>query len=144
MSYLCCCVKYIESELISKDSIYFYSYKIDNYDKEGSYFKYFSFIENIGITFIKKTKEESYGITYIFDLYGEIKGSGYKRVKYSNKNKLIDSHKLVFKYKYKDKYINKFEHTLRFYSNGVVIHSSKLFKFIYRIDDNGFIIRKPL
>lgn len=57
LSYLCCCVKYIENDIISKDSVYYYSYDICNYDKEGSYFKYFSFIENIGITFIKKKKK---------------------------------------------------------------------------------------
>lgn len=83
----------------------------------------------------------------MFDISGEIKGSGYKECSIASKSikiKSIDSYRLVFKYKYKDKYINKFIHTLRFYSNGVIIHSSKLFKFIYRIDDNGVLSRKPL
>jgi len=135
ISYLCACARYLEINNIYNDSIYYYSYSINNYDKEKSIFKYFSFVEDIGISFFKKEDR----ISYLFEHNSIVKGYFTPRTDLS-----IDTHKLIFKHKWPDKELSKFFHSIRVYSNGVIIHSNKLFKFIYRIDDNGVLTRRKL
>lgn len=137
ISYLCACVRYLEINNIVNDSVYYYSYSINNYDKEKSSFKYFSFVENIGISFFKKGDT----ISYLFEKNNISKGYS---VINNYSNSYIDTHKLIFKHKYPDPLISSFLHSLRVYSNGVIIHSNRLFKFIYRIDDTGNLVRRKL
>ncbi len=136
ISYLCACVRYLEINNIINDSVYYYSYSINNYDKEKSLFKYFSFVEDIGISFFKKDNT----ISYLFEQNNITKGHSV----INNYNLSIDTYKLVFKHKWPDPIISSFFHSIRVYSNGVIIHNNRLFKFIYRIDDNGNLTRREL
>lgn len=138
ISYLCTCVRTLEINNVERDGVFFYSFSINNYDKENSFFKYFSFIEDIGITFIRRDNR----IHYLFELNSVRKGIS--TISIDTHGVVSESHKLVFKHKWRDQKISQFFHTVRIYSNGVIIHSTKLFKFIYRINSKGDICRRQL
>lgn len=141
ISYLCACVRLLEINYIDRDGIYYYGFSINNYDKEKSGFKYFVFVEDICISMIKRQT----GTTLLFEMK-DIR-QGVTNLSLDINNGVVacrDSYRLVFKHKWRDPYISNFWHTLRVYSTGVVIHSTKLFKFIYRIDAEGNVGRRRL
>ncbi len=140
ISYLCSCAKTLEINNVERDSIFFYDFSINNYDKENSFFKYFVFAEDICITMIRRQKV----LMYLFEINGVRKGVNILSI--DNKNNRVGrgDYKLVFKHKWKDPNVRGIYHTLRLYYSGVLIHSTKLFKFIYKIDMNGNMSRRRL
>lgn len=149
ISYLCACAKVLELNYVDRDGLYFYGFSINNYDKEKSKFNYFVFAEDICISMIKKDDS----VSFLFEIKDVTKGANTisldktvseKGLVYRHNSGCVDSYRLVFKHKWQDPLVNTFYHTVRVYSSGVVIHSTKLFKFIYRIDSNGNLTRRRL
>lgn len=138
LSYLYICCQKLELDNIKNDSIFYYNYSIDNYDKHKSFIKYFTFIHDICITLIKQTKNNTNSICFFIE-------KDFKQIgcyNFSEDRMKIDCYKMVLKHKWEDKNVKGFRHCIRVYSNGVIIHSTKLFKFIYKIDKNGVMARR--
>lgn len=149
ISYLCACARVLELNYVDRDGLYFYGFSINNYDKEKSQFNYFVFAEDICISMIKKEDSVSFlfekkNITQGANTISLDKNTCDNRIVYRHNSRCVDSYRLVFKHKWKDPLVRTFYHTVRVYSSGVVIHSTKLFKFIYRIDSNGNLTRRQL
>lgn len=131
----------IERDYINNDSIFFYKYIF----KFCNNFSYFSFANDICITFIssldkKESSNEHFGIILV-NKSDKLEYTG--KIKF-NKNSIIpvETFKLVYKFKWKDRI--GLEHIIRVYSNGSVIHSTKLFKYIYRLGLEGFLSRNRI
>lgn len=138
LSYLYSCSKKLELDNIENDNIFYYDFSLDNYDKNRSYIKYFTFIHDICITLIKQTNNNINTVCFLIE-----KDS--KRINCSilHEDRMkYNCYKMVLKHKWEDKNVKGFFHSLRVYSNGVLIHSTKLFKFIYKIDKDGIMTRR--
>lgn len=138
VSYLYSCCKKLELDNIENDSIFYYDYSLDNYDNHNSFIKYFTFIHNICITLIRQTKDNVNSICFLLE-------KDFKKIgcyNFSEDRIEINCYKMVLKHKWEDKDVKGFNHCIRIYSNGVIIHSTKLFKFIYKIDKNGIMDRR--
>jgi hypothetical protein len=131
----------IERDYLLGDSIFFYKYIF----KFSNNFSYFSFANDICISFIsplenKESVDFSEGFV-IINKSDEIKYSG--KVKFKNNSVIpIETFKMAYKFKWNDKL--GLGHSLRVYSNGSIIHSTKLFKYMYKLGLNGFLSRKRI
>ncbi len=126
----------IERDYLSGDGIFFYKYKnnfCNNYNN-------FNFIHDISISIISNDNNESSG-SVIVSKCGEVAYVGRLTFK-GGSIYPVDTFKQVFKYKWKDNI--GLNHSIYVYSNGSVIHSTKLFKFIYKLSKNGEISRKRI
>lgn len=48
---------------------------------------------------------------------------------------------MLYKTSYEDPKVKGYVHKIRIYSNGVIIHTSKLFKYIYRLEGDTYMRR---
>lgn len=126
----------IERDYLLNDSIFFYKYTnsfCNNYVN-------FNFIHDISISIIHAKEKVAYG-NILISKDGVIKYYG--RVHFKKGNMYpTETFKQVFKYKWKDDI--GLCHSIYLYSNGSIIHRTKLFKFIYKLSKCGKIMRNRI
>lgn len=126
----------IERDYLNSDGVFFYKYKnnfCNNYNN-------FNFIHDISVSIITNNINENVG-NVIVSRDGTIAYFG-KLVFKDGSTYPADTFKQVFKYKWKDSI--GLDHSIYVYSNGSVIHRTKLFKFIYKLGKEGEIVRKRI